>query len=267
MKKTNLMFSLAVFILTAVNTNAQIVYTDINPDVTTTLNSTVISANNIIAIDFDSDGTEEYNFRWDDYGTSGWFMHMTYANGNTFNLDGTATNPFGGRYLKAMNQGETINSSLNWGASSPEPFIGDNADSNFQNLGDKYVGVKFLLGTNTYYGWVLVSFDNSKKLTVKEYAYQSTPNTAINAGDKGTTGVNDLKNNQYFSIYPNPATNFIEIKTDLEYTLFTIIDLTGKTVKTIKNQSKTDISDLNKGIYLIKIIGRNNTTIQKFVKE
>ncbi|GEM_PF-1170275 len=186
MKKAKLLFSLLV-VLFSINANAKIVYTDIKPDVTTTLGVGGHSAGNIVAIDFNQDGTQEYNFRWDDYGATGWFMHMTYATGNEFNLKGTSTNPYGGRYIQAMTAGSIIDASANWGNSVPEPFIGDNSDPNFQNLGDKYVGVKFFIGSKIYYGWVLVSFNSSKKLTIKEYAYENTPNTAIKAGDVGGT--------------------------------------------------------------------------------
>jgi len=259
MKKTNLLYTILAIVFTY-NVNAQIVYTDINPDVTTTLGAGgVSSVYTVVSIDFNSDGTEEYNFRWDDYGT-GWFMHMTYANGNVFNLKGTATNPYGGRYIDPMNLGDAINSSSNWGTSIPEPFIGDNSDPNFKGLGDKYVGVKFLLNGDTYYGWVLVSFDNNKTLTVKSYAYETTPNTPINAGDTGsTTEIDDMRNSEYFTIYPNPAKNTISIDTKSEQNIskIEIVDLLGKKVKEIKVSNSgcqiINISELNKGVYLISI--------------
>ena len=267
MNSKNLLFSiLATFLLSTIN--AQIVYTDINPDITTTLGVGGTYVSSVVAIDFNNDGTEEYNFRWDDYGSSGWFMHMTYANGNEFNLKGTATNPYGGRYIQAMNQGQDINASANWGSSSPEPFIGDNADPNFKGLGDKYVGVKFKIGGNTYYGWVLVSFDNSKKLTIKEYAYESTPNKAIKAGDKGSTSINIDKNNKKINIYPNPAKDFIIIDNSINNILkIDILNINGMLIKSFspadKKIIKLSVSDLPKGIYIVRINNEENTNYFK----
>ncbi len=259
MKKILLLNTL--FLLAILSTTAQVVYTDINPDVTTTLNTNPGYVDNVVSIDFNGDGTEEYNFRWDDYGASGWFMHMTYANGNVFNLKGTATNPYGGRYLDPMNLGDAINSSANWGTSSPEPFIGDNSDPNFKGLGDKYVGVKFLLNGDTYYGWVLVSFDNNRTLTVKSYAYQSTKNTPINAGEGINISTNTSVKGNKISIYPNPSNNFISIDNIENISNITINDVCGKSVlkeKSISQKSlKIDVSKLHKGIYFINLFNEN----------
>jgi hypothetical protein len=263
MKKTYFLTN-AMLILLFSTANAQIVYTDIIPDVTTTLNSTTGFVSNVVPIDFDGDNTEEYNFRWDDWGAAGWFMHMTFGT-NELNLKGTATNPFGGRYIEPMTLNTSISSSSNWGNSIPEPFIGDQADPNFQNLGDRYVGCKFTLGANTHYGWVRLSFDGNKTLTIRDYAYETTPNTEIISGNMGTTtGISDIdKNNINFSIYPNPAksTITIENKSELNISKIKIVDLLGKEVKviTVSNSDKQiiDISNLKRGIYLVNIFNQN----------
>jgi hypothetical protein len=75
---------------------------------------------------------------------------------------------------------------LNWGSSTPEPLVGESAAPNFQNLGDRYIGCKFKLGLNTHYGWVRVNF-SSLTLVIKDYAYESTPNQPINAGQTTST--------------------------------------------------------------------------------
>ena len=259
MKTPKLLFTLLLVVLFYFSAKAQIVYTDINPDATATLGVGGMSGGNVASIDFNNDGTEEYNFRWDDNGATGWFMHMTYANGNEFNLKGTAVNPYGGRYIQPMNAGQNINSAANWGNSYPEPFIGDNAAPNFKGLGDKYVGVKFFLGANTHYGWVLVSFDNNKKITVKEYAYESTPNKAIKAGDKGNVGINTIKEKSSINVYPNPAKNtvFVNLKNTKDISKIKIYSILGKEVKSVSitnaNLQKIDISELKKGIYFVNI--------------
>ncbi len=62
------------------------------------------------------------------------------------------------------------------------------------NISDKYVGLKFIKGNNTYYGWARLSSSYSLapaphrnllvggQLTLKDYAYNSAPNQPILAG-------------------------------------------------------------------------------------
>ncbi len=68
------------------------------------------------------------------------------------------------------------------------------------------------------------------------------------------------------SIYPNPASSELTVKIGLDYvsnTKLQIIDLTGKIVKDFSEKfdyehgiykAQLDISDLNAGIYFVKIV-------------
>ena len=52
---------------------------------------------------------------------------------------------------------------------------------------DKFLGCKFKISGNVHYGWVRISSElvgNSNfKLTIQDFAYESTPNQAISAGE------------------------------------------------------------------------------------
>ena len=50
------------------------------------------------------------------------------------------------------------------------------------NAIDKYLGLKLLVGTNTYYGWARFTVKNSGDIIFKDYAYNSVPNQSISAG-------------------------------------------------------------------------------------
>jgi hypothetical protein len=56
------------------------------------------------------------------------------------------------------------------------------------NVGDfvgatKFIGVSFEIDGNQHYGWIRVTIANDgKSLTVKDYAYHKTPDTALEAG-------------------------------------------------------------------------------------
>lgn len=67
------------------------------------------------------------------------------------------------------------------------------------------------------------------------------------------------------SIYPNPTSDVINIKSSKNATQFkvTIYSAAGQQVLATENKSSIDISRLNKGVYLMKIDQPNSTTIVK----
>ena len=70
------------------------------------------------------------------------------------------------------------------------------------------------------------------------------------------TGINDIKNSD-IKIYPNPTNNIINIEglNKNENNTIQIFDVQGKLVitKTINEKGTIDLSELNKGVYVIKI--------------
>ena len=70
------------------------------------------------------------------------------------------------------------------------------------------------------------------------------------------TGINDIKNSN-IKIYPNPSNNIINIEglNKNENNTIQIFDVQGKLVitKTITEKGAIDLSELNKGVYVIKI--------------
>ncbi|MDD4970355.1 MAG: T9SS type A sorting domain-containing protein [Paludibacter sp.] len=67
-----------------------------------------------------------------------------------------------------------------------------------------------------------------------------------------------------FSVYPNPATNYILAKNAQKVT---ISDLNGRIVKEAFNAEKVDVSSLAKGAYIVKAQVNNTTKIGKLIKE
>ncbi|OEK08002.1 hypothetical protein A8C32_16215 [Flavivirga aquatica] len=88
-------------------------------------------------------------------------------------------------------------------------------------------------------------------------------------------GINDIDNNLSKSIklYPNPARNVINLsaKNNLNLTKLEIVDIHGRLIKSIpiKNISEKEIniSEFNKGIYLMNIYSKNGMTSKKIIKE
>lgn len=258
----NLFFKKMILILLMISSctfaKSQIFYFDITPDITTEMSSVAGSAYNIFPIDFNNDGTEEYDFRWDDWGTD-WFMHFTFnTTDDQIALDGTATNMYGGRFIKKLALNDPINSGLTWGTSYPEPFIGESTmNSNFLDQGDKYIGVKFKLGNNIHYGWVLVNFqtyNTTRKLIIKSYAYNSVPNATIAAGQISS---NEIVINQMdaITIYPNPTIEQINIQNpEFGNSNYMIYNSIGQLVIQGKTENGIiEFKDLKSGVYFLKI--------------
>lgn len=75
-----------------------------------------------------------------------------------------------------------------------------------------------------------------------------------------------------FAVYPNPATNVINVA-NANNTLLSainIVDLNGRTVKSMKydgaTQAQINISDLASGVYIMNIASDRGTTTKKIVK-
>lgn len=99
-------------------------------------------------------------------------------------------------------------------------------------------------------------------------------NPAIDTNTFNTEFVATLANSNfsfdnYFSIYPNPVTNVLNISTkqEVEISSISLYNTLGQLLQTILNQTKTiDVSELQRGSYFIKIISNKGTATGKFIK-
>jgi len=71
----------------------------------------------------------------------------------------------------------------------PSFWIGYDFNFNF-NVGDNYIGFRFLSGSNMLYGWADINFDTTNGIvTIKEWAYNDTADTPIHIADTGAQQV------------------------------------------------------------------------------
>jgi len=81
------------------------------------------------------------------------------------------------------------------------------------------------------------------------------------------TGISEY-NKLNISIYPNPTTFQLTLNTAEQIQSISILDITGKKVKTVVTNTNTiDVSDLTKGIYFLQIQTKNGMAVSKFIKE
>ena len=107
-------------------------------------------------------------------------------------------------------------------------------------------------------------------------------NNMLNAGD-GTDAVGNIdtandcstasvKDVSFYNIdvYPNPASNVINVRSEFTIDNLSIFDLMGRTVKQQISNNKEfslDVSDLSKGIYLVKLSSGDKEAVTKFIKK
>jgi hypothetical protein len=136
---------------------------------------------------------------------------------------------------------------------------------------NKYLALKLIVGTNTYYGWA--RFDLlaiSASFTIKDYAYNSIPNTCIQAGKTNLDSNENSDKN--ISVFPNPLISSTTIKTidNLKNATLTIYNSFGKALKQIKNISGKTVTlyreNLPSGMYLIRLSEENKTiAVEKLI--
>lgn len=132
---------------------------------------------------------------------------------------------------------------------------------NWAGKQDKYVGLRIKLNNQWRYGWVRLSIpSDTSKIIVKDYAYNQSPDTPINAGQT-VSRINELysKEKNTVFIYPNPfkvsaTMQFQEATDDAE---INISDMYGRGLKTLNNISgnnvKVDRGNLSYGIYFYEL--------------
>ncbi|MEO8146509.1 MAG: T9SS type A sorting domain-containing protein [Bacteroidia bacterium] len=188
MKTLKTIISICILnILFFISSNAQIVYTDVIPDQTFSTN------NSVYHLDLNNDGTIDFDItiltgNLGPHPYAG--ITLTPATGNYESL--TYSSP------SALSLGSLINNSSTWSngtynmAREGWGFNWHNgtwvhsATGNWLNATDKYLGLKFAFGGNTYYGWARldahVYSNGTANFTIKDYAYNGTINQPILAG-------------------------------------------------------------------------------------
>ncbi len=92
----------------------------------------------------------------------------------------------------------------------------------------------------------------------------------IVAGDSVATGIKTLNVSSLLSLFPNPASNFVEINNPAgkDYAV-RLTDVTGKTLKTayISNtENRINVSDIAPGFYMAQLISSDNDVEQQVIK-
>ena len=96
----------------------------------------------------------------------------------------------------------------------------------------------------------------------------SFDNFSVECTACATASISDQKAFE-FSVYPNPSTNFLNVKTQENLSLLQVLDILGKSIILKKEVKETlDISTLNKGVYFLKLTSDNGLiSTKRFIKK
>ncbi|SMP09782.1 T9SS type A sorting domain-containing protein [Chryseobacterium profundimaris] len=83
----------------------------------------------------------------------------------------------------------------------------------------------------------------------------------------GTSESKDLMKDLSISVYPNPTSEFLNIKTDSKINAVSVVDMTGRKVDVKISGSQVDVRSLSTGTYLITVETKEGTSSQKFIKK
>ncbi len=179
--------------------NADIIYTNIDPDSTLS----VIDSDTLL-LDINNDGT-------DDFRIDGRLYDVTYLSVSSstrryayvYGLNTNSISATGGEgfYFPIAHEKNQVLGSLNsnWNSQfsptatfkmaqrnrrfSSSTTFNINTNGQWVNTTDKYLGLRFKVGVNVFYGWARLSIDSTVgTVVVKDYAYESTPGKSIITG-------------------------------------------------------------------------------------
>ncbi len=253
--------------------DAQIIYTDI-PDV----NFAVADSFNL---DFNADAVFDYTLKhtvssWTLYGST-YIRKQMYCkprvDGNMAYTEASIAWAAYNWYGRALVLNEPINAAAVWNCpgnlnAQSRVFFASSLNTiaygNFETGADLYLGCKFKISGATHYGWMRVNIGTGlTSMTLKDYAYESTPDAAILAGDKPSVGISDAI---LSDVNIHAFNKRITISDATVGATVNIINNVGQLVKATTIDASTmviDLPEVQSGIYLVQIQSGNQAITKK----
>jgi hypothetical protein len=266
-----------IAIIFSATVNAQIVYYDINPDTTITTGvpdgfyTYHLDLNNDGTLDFDISAVRAHNWAT---GALSLYALVTPLDNNEV-LDSLAVGVY---YPVPLGLNSNVGVDSVWNHTSNQILRRENAgvyNSGYWSYNsDAFLGLKLINGSDTYYGWILLSIQESSSgssdsisITIKGYAYNSIPYQSIRAGDTSlvSAGLIEKESSSSFILYPNPAINnlTISLRNYDKPVSVSLTDISGKLIyRRTTDESGTyqdkmievNTKDFDDGIYEVQVL-------------
>jgi hypothetical protein len=248
--------ALTLAIAGVADASGQVVYTDVDPDFVGTVGDS-------FAIDFNNDGIDDVVVLAQNVGYDIVQIVAEPLNGVI------ATSNGGYFYAENLAYGTDINAGAGVFRDFGDACAGVGyAGSQFCGEGEGYVGVRFDVSGNTHYAWIRIDVADSGNFIVLDYAYESTPDATIEAGDQGDLSVGDLSFNNFN--YFVDANQNLNLKADMVFQSVEISNLLGQRIisEQLSGTNETiNLSELKTGIYLATVQIENSYKTIKIVRK
>lgn len=282
---------MAVCVLSGKWLSAQVVYTNLDPDVV------LDEPDEMFGIDLDDDGLNDFNFFNESFTTTVFYGDLANVKALFVGAFDTMLNGIAGStgflsggggynyyWPYAMQNGVVIDENLNFFNSNYQslvalkykidvPFVLPQGNwtsfySGYEHL-NEYVAIRFASEEAIMrYGWIRCSVvDSGRTLIIHDYAYELQPDQPIIAGD--TVSYVEIQEQPLLvaTVYGFNNNVFINLQNQTP-TQVTIVNSAGQTVlaKTIYNQFEVlDTSELPRGMYLVTLKANDLSLTRKIV--
>ncbi len=234
------------------NLNAQIIYTDIDPD--------FVSENlgDYYYLDLNNDEVVDFSLISINYEILDYLEINSIEN----NVNGIISVTPWYAHPEPLDYGmEIFNLAGYTNGESYEPngffaigfcFGGGECFYDWENKTNKFLGLRFLIDNNTHYGWARLDVTSPTQWVIKDYAYESSPDTGILAGEPifGLNQSNTLNN-----IIVVTSNKKISIYNVEETTQYSLISMTGQCLlkgSISKENTTIDTTLILSGFYVIE---------------
>lgn len=153
------------------------------------------------SLDINEDGKTDYYFTTELFEINGspylyFYVNQKGAFGNHILLKSGPDTDVDGLWAQPLNSGEKItaevSANLEWHSyrsglliNISETDIEKTYEGLWVDKKQRYLGIKFMRNGQTHYGWVKLSHDkNQDEILIESYAYNSSPNKSIRAGQE-----------------------------------------------------------------------------------
>jgi hypothetical protein len=261
-KKLKAYSALAASAFATIPAEAQVMITDINPDV-------ILESGQTYEIDFLGDSDADLVIINNSF-LSGSVAHHSenmLVSGGSFAGYVATIDIYFFPLLSQFNSGETISAGMNWLSNLGIGYFDlVGGDGQWVNAIDKFAGFRINDGSDTYYGWVRMDVTQEPfTMVVKDYAYNLTSDEAIvtqipvsiHAEEEIPAHVYFESNILYFQMY--------EHATDAILGLYNMNGESLLTKKVTSGEMEINLQNFAAGVYVVTVTANGQTCSSKLV--
>jgi Secretion system C-terminal sorting domain len=263
--------ALTVAIAGIADASGQIVYTDITPDFDQGVGIPY-------SLDLNNDGTIDFEIYLSSSSSNLKIKPLLSANEVLGSLSSYYYNSSNSSsyYLYALpyvlSNGDPISNSVygswinsnSYSASAMDLNYSSCSRGNWCGVTDKYLGLRFIIGEDIHYGWARLDVgEDGSFWVIKDYAYNATPNEAINAGQLPLS-IDDNELSKIKIVALNKSITLFNLPQTTNYKIF---NMTGQIVLDGEITNSTYVIEANTlatGVYIIELQeAESNAVIRK----